>query len=127
MLSYLASQAVGAGIAAGGAAIGAGLGIGQIGGNAATGIARQPETADAIRANGLIFAALIEGCTRDGKQQMIAVIGDSANAASIGLHARHGFRMAGTLPSVGFKFDRWVDSVIMTRALGEGALSPPAE
>jgi phosphinothricin acetyltransferase len=53
-------------------------------------------------------------------RQMIAIIGDSANAASIGLHARYGFRMAGTLTSVGYKFDRWIDSVIMTRPLGDG-------
>ena len=62
MLSLiLASKGIGAGLAAGGAAIGAGIGIGQIGGAAGTGIARQPESADAIRANGLIFAALVEG------------------------------------------------------------------
>ena len=48
---------------------------------------------------------------------MIAVIGDSANAASIGLHAEHGFREVGTLHDVGFKFGRWVDSVLMQRAL----------
>ena len=50
-------------------------------------------------------------------RQMIAVIGDSANAASIGLHAALGFRHVGTLHAVGFKFGRWIDSVLMQRAL----------
>ena len=49
---------------------------------------------------------------------MIAVIGDSGNAASIALHASLGFRHAGTLRSVGLKFDRWIDSVFMQRSLG---------
>jgi phosphinothricin acetyltransferase len=48
---------------------------------------------------------------------MIAVIGDSANAPSIGLHAALGFRRVGTLHAVGFKFGRWIDSVLMQRAL----------
>ena len=52
---------LGAGLAAGGAAIGAGLGIGQIGGQAGTGIARQPEAADVIKGNALLMAALVEG------------------------------------------------------------------
>lgn len=68
---------------------------------------------------------LIDACAATGARQMIAVIGDSANAASIGLHARHGFRAAGTLPSVGYKFGRWVDSVIMVRPLGDGDLTQP--
>ena len=46
---------------------------------------------------------------------MIAVIGDTANAASIGLHAHHGFVETGSMPAVGFKFGRWVDSVRMQR------------
>lgn len=74
-----------------------------------------------------LMGALIEGCTAAGARQMVAVIGDSANAASIGLHARLGFRPAGALPSVGYKFGRWVDSVIMTRPLGEGDRSAPSE
>ena len=62
MLSIiLASQQIGAGIAAGGAGIGAGIGIGQIGNAVCNGTARQPESADTIRAAGIIFAALIEG------------------------------------------------------------------
>jgi phosphinothricin acetyltransferase len=52
-----------------------------------------------------------------GHRQMIAVIGDSANAASIAVHSRAGFQMAGTLRDVGFKFGRWLDTVLMQREL----------
>ena len=55
----------------------------------------------------------------------MAVIGDSANCASIRLHERLGFREVGVLRSVGFKFDRWVDSVLMQRDLGAGDSTPP--
>lgn len=67
-----------------------------------------------------LLAALIEACAALGFRQMIAVIGDSANAASIGLHAACGFTRAGLLASVGFKHGRWVDGVLMQRALGPG-------
>jgi L-amino acid N-acyltransferase YncA len=67
---------------------------------------------------GALLAALIERCERGAWRQMIAVIGDSANVASIALHERHGFRLVGTLRSVGFKFGRWVDTVLMQRELG---------
>jgi L-amino acid N-acyltransferase YncA len=60
-----------------------------------------------------------------GYRQMIAVIGDSANAPSIGLHAAAGFEAVGTYRNVGFKFGRWLDSVLMQRALGPGARSLP--
>ena len=60
-----------------------------------------------------------------GFRQMIAVIGDSANTASIELHRTLGFRLVGTFDNVGFKFGRWLDSVLMQRALGEGATTPP--
>ena len=65
-----------------------------------------------------LLGALIARCEAGPWRQMIAVIGDSANHASIGLHARLGFRPAGTLRSVGFKFGRWIDSVLMQRPLG---------
>ena len=65
-----------------------------------------------------LLAALIVRCEQGDWRQMIAVIGDSANAASIGLHAALGFRHVGTLHAVGFKFGRWIDSVLMQRALG---------
>lgn len=63
---------------------------------------------------------LIEDCAARGYRQMIAVIGDSANRGSIALHEACGFARVGLLPSVGFKFGRWVDSVLMQRALGAG-------
>jgi L-amino acid N-acyltransferase YncA len=69
-----------------------------------------------------LLAALIEHCERGPWRQMIAVIGDSGNRASIGLHERFGFRLAGTLHAVGFKFGRWVDSVLMQRALNSDAV-----
>jgi L-amino acid N-acyltransferase YncA len=72
-----------------------------------------------------LLQALIVACERLGFRQMIAVIGDSANADSIGLHAACGFERIGTLPAIGWKFNRWVDSVLMQRALGEGALTMP--
>ena len=74
-----------------------------------------------------LLGALIAACERRGARQMIAVIGDSANVASIALHAAMGFRFAGTLRASGRKFDRWVDTVLMQRALGDGdASAPPA-
>jgi len=72
-----------------------------------------------------LLPALIEACTAAGCRQMVAVIGDSANHPSILLHERFGFARAGLLHAVGFKFGRWVDSVLMQRALGGGADSLP--
>jgi phosphinothricin acetyltransferase len=72
-----------------------------------------------------ILAALIERSAALGYRQLIAVIGDSANAPSIALHAQAGFLRAGTLRSVGFKFGRWLDSVIMQRPLGPGDAARP--
>lgn len=64
-----------------------------------------------------LLTELITRCERLGFAQMIAIIGDSANAASIGLHGALGFTRAGLLSAVGFKHGRWVDSVIMQRPL----------
>jgi phosphinothricin acetyltransferase len=72
-----------------------------------------------------ILSALITRCEALGYRQIIAVIGDSANAPSIGVHASLGFMRVGTLRSSGFKFGRWVDSVLMQRPLGPGDGSPP--
>ena len=72
-----------------------------------------------------LLEALIEATAALGYRQMIAVIGDSANAASIGLHAALGFEPAGVLRSVGWKHGRWLDSVLMQRPLGEGDGTPP--
>jgi L-amino acid N-acyltransferase YncA len=74
-----------------------------------------------------LLEALIEACARAGCRQLVAVIGDSANKGSIGLHAACGFKRTGTLRAVGFKFGRWVDSVIMQRAVGEGGRTLPPE
>ena len=72
-----------------------------------------------------LLDALIERCGALGYRQMVAVIGDSAHAASINLHAAAGFVRVGTLRSVGFKFGRWVDSVLMQRPLAEGDAARP--
>jgi phosphinothricin acetyltransferase len=73
-----------------------------------------------------LMQKLIAECETRGYRQMIAVIGDSANAGSIGLHARCGFQMIGTHPNVGFKFGRWLDTVMMQRSLGAGGTTVPA-
>ncbi|MEN3354479.1 MAG: hypothetical protein V7640_2637 [Betaproteobacteria bacterium] len=65
-----------------------------------------------------LLTRLISLCEAGPWRQMIAVIGDSRNVASISLHRSAGFRQVGTLQSVGFKFGRWVDSVLMQRPLG---------
>jgi phosphinothricin acetyltransferase len=70
---------------------------------------------------------VVARCRDDGFRLMIAVIGDSANFASITLHRRLGFRYCGTIHSVGYKFGRWLDSVVMELPLGEGDRSTPAE
>ena len=72
-----------------------------------------------------VLAELIARCTALQYRQIIAVIGDSANAASIGLHASLGFVRAGNLRSTGFKFGRWVDSVLMQLPLGAGDGTKP--
>ncbi len=72
-----------------------------------------------------LLEQLIVDAEAGGFRQMIAVIGDSANAASIELHCAAGFRMVGTFDNVGFKFGRWLDSVLMQRPLGAGAMEMP--
>jgi len=72
-----------------------------------------------------LLAEMIRRCERLNYRQIIAVIGDSANAASIAVHAGLGFVRAGNLRSTGYKFGRWVDSVLMQRPLGDGDGSRP--
>jgi phosphinothricin acetyltransferase len=72
-----------------------------------------------------LLARLIADAEAAGYRQMIAVIGDSAHTASIALHEAAGFRPIGTFEAVGFKFGRWLDSVLMQRALGAGATTTP--
>lgn len=84
--------------------------------------------ADGLGGRGIgaaLLGALITRCEAGPWRQMIAIIGGSGNAASIALHRRLGFQRIGTLPAVGFKLGRWVDSVVMQRALGPGADTPP--
>ena len=73
----------------------------------------------------LLLERLILESGQRGFRQMIAVIGDSAQTASIELHRAAGFQMVGTIKDVGYKFDRWLDSVLMQRALGSGATTKP--
>jgi phosphinothricin acetyltransferase len=84
--------------------------------------------APAIHRRGIgtqLLQRLIAEAQARGYRQMIAVIGDSANAGSIGVHLRNGFTMIGTHPNVGFKFGRWLDTVMMQRPLGAGATTLP--
>jgi L-amino acid N-acyltransferase YncA len=68
---------------------------------------------------------LIAEAELGGFRQMLAVIGDSANVGSIELHRAAGFRLVGTFDNIGFKFGRWLDTVLMQRPLGTGATTPP--
>jgi phosphinothricin acetyltransferase len=71
-----------------------------------------------------LLLALIEDSTARGFRQMVAVVGDSDNAASVGVHRAAGFEMVGTLKSVGWKHGRWLDIVLMQRPLGEADATP---
>ena len=72
-----------------------------------------------------LLTHLINECEARDFRQMIAVIGDSAQLPSIALHQSLGFRQVGMLTAVGFKFGRWIDSILMQRALGKSATTPP--
>jgi phosphinothricin acetyltransferase len=74
-----------------------------------------------------LLEKLIEACTALGFRQMIAVIGDSQQHASIGVHKACGFTPAGNLRSIGWKFGQWLDTPLMQRALGPGDSAPAAE
>ena len=74
-----------------------------------------------------LLIKLIEACTALGLRQMIAVIGDSNQAASIGVHRACGFTDAGNLRAIGWKFGRWLDTPLMQLTLGPGATAPPQE
>lgn len=73
-----------------------------------------------------LLSRLIARCEQAEFRLMVAVIGDSANGASIRLHESCGFRHAGLLPAIGWKHGSWLDSVLMVRPLGPGASEPPA-
>ena len=72
-----------------------------------------------------LLAELMAALERAGVRRVMAVIGDSANAGSIGVHKALGFEVAGTIPSCGWKFDRWLDIVLMQRSLGVGDGTAP--
>jgi len=78
---------------------------------------------DDVRGQGVgkaLVAALLERAEAAGFRQMVAVIGDSENVGSIGLHLSLGFKQAGLMKAVGLKFGRWIDVVYMQKAVGEG-------
>ena len=75
------------------------------------------EAARGQRLGSQLMSVLIKVAEAGPWQQMIAVIGDSNNAASVALHKAHGFQDVGILRNVGFKFDRWLDTVVMQRSL----------
>ena len=72
-----------------------------------------------------LLSRLIEESERRGYRQMIAVIGDSTQTPSIEIHRALGFHMIGNIENIGYKFDRWLDTVLMQRALGPGATTKP--
>jgi phosphinothricin acetyltransferase len=86
--------------------------------------------ADAAKGQGvgrLLLAELMARCEAAGSRQMLAVIGDSANLGSVGVHRTLGFEHVGVMKAAGWKFDRWLDVVIMQKALGPGATTDPED
>ncbi|TFZ05880.1 N-acetyltransferase family protein [Ramlibacter henchirensis] len=72
-----------------------------------------------------LLAELVAQAESVGVRKLIAVIGDSANAGSIGVHRSLGFASVGTITNCGWKFNRWLDTVLMDKVLGEGSSTPP--
>ena len=86
--------------------------------------------ADVAKGQGLgklLLAELLARCEAAGARQMLAVIGDSANAGSIGVHRALGFEHVGVMAAAGWKFERWLDVVIMQKSLGLGSTSAPVD
>lgn len=75
----------------------------------------------------LLLQELMAQAERAGVRKLIAVIGDSANQGSIGVHTGCGFAHVGVLSACGWKFDRWLDVVLMERSLGQGATTNPTQ
>jgi phosphinothricin acetyltransferase len=75
----------------------------------------------------VLLAELLAQCEARGARQMLAVIGDSANAGSVGVHRACGFEDVGVFKSAGWKFGRWLDVVLMQKALGEGGATEPRD
>ncbi len=74
-----------------------------------------------------LLAELLATLERGGVRKVMAVIGDSANAGSIGVHTALGFERVGVVRSCGWKFDRWLDIVLMEKSLGQGDSTPPVD
>lgn len=74
----------------------------------------------------VLLRALLERCAAGPWRQMVAVISGHGSAASVALHRKLGFEIAGTLLSVGYKHDQWIDTILMQRALGPGDSQPPS-
>ena len=75
----------------------------------------------------LLLAELLARCEAAGARQMLAVIGDSANAGSLAVHRALGFEQVGVMKAAGWKFDRWLDVVVMQKCLGPGSSSAPLD
>jgi phosphinothricin acetyltransferase len=75
----------------------------------------------------LLLAELMSRCEAAGARQMLAVIGDSTNAASVGVHRALGFEHIGVMKAAGWKFERWLDVVVMQKSLGLGQHSAPMD
>jgi phosphinothricin acetyltransferase len=75
----------------------------------------------------LLLAELLAQCEARGARQMLAVIGDAANLGSIAVHRGCGFEPTGVLKAAGWKFDRWLDVVLMQKTLGDGSATPPSD
>ena len=75
----------------------------------------------------LLMKELIQSCTKQDLRQMLAVIGDSKNTKSINFHLKMGFKKVAILGAIGFRFDRWLDSLIMQLSLGEGSKTSPKQ
>ncbi|WP_374642989.1 N-acetyltransferase family protein [Hydrogenophaga sp.] len=75
----------------------------------------------------LLLTELLAQCERAGVRKVMAVIGDSANAGSIGVHKALGFEQVGVVQSCGWKFGRWLDIVLMQKSIGQGDSTPPVE
>jgi len=75
----------------------------------------------------LLLAELLAQCEARGARQMLAVIGDSANVGSVGVHRSCGFESTGLLKAAGWKFERWLDVVLMQKSLGEGSATAPID
>jgi len=73
----------------------------------------------------ILLTDLIDACAAKGYRQMMAIIGDSDNARSIDFHLKMGFKRVGEIKAIGYKFDQWLDSVVLQLALGDGDSTPP--